>query len=318
MVVAFAFALAMVEAPAADGPSVGVLPVHIEAELAAPDRRDAAEHFSQGLARSGFAIEPVRVEGADTCAEPTCYQNIAARAATPQLAGASVTQEGPDYHVRAFIIDGGSGETVVSAEGVCEICGMQELDEMIEGLAARLRSKLSTTVRPTRLSVATTPSGATVLVDGISVGTTPLDVEVAPGAHEVEVQRDGYRSVAATEEVQLGATATASYRLQRAPNIPAWLPWTAIAVGAGATVSGIALLAIDGNEIERDCNADIDGRCQYLHNTLPGGLVLTIGGVATLGTGIALAIVRSRRESPQRIRASAWLHTPGLSLSGRF
>ena len=319
MVVAATLALTLFAAPTEASPAVGVLPVRIEAELAAPDRQAVAEHFSEGLSRSGFAVQPVRSEGAETCDEPACYQQIATETGTTQLVGASIVQAGPDYQVSAFVVDGATGETFVTADGVCEICGMQELDEMVEGLAARLRSKLGNVVRPTGLRVTSDPSGAHVYVDGIDAGTTPIDVPVEPGPHEVELHHEGYRSITATEEVGAEGTAEVNYTLKKKADIPAWLPWTAIGVGSGALVSGIVLMAIDGNEIKRNCNADIDGRCEFVHKTLPGGVVLTVGGVAAIGTGVALAIIRRRNGKPEpRVEANAWLHMPGLSISGRF
>ncbi len=319
MVVAATVALTLFVAPPEASPAVGVLPVRIEAELAAPDRQAVAEHFSDGLSRSGFAVQPVRTEGAETCNDPACYQQIATETGTTQLIGASIVQDGPDYKVSAFVVDGTTGDTFVTADGVCEICGMQELEEMVEGLAARLRSKLGNVVLPSALRVSSEPSGAHVYVDGIDAGVTPVEVAVEPGTHEVELHHEGYRSFSTTEEVGAEGTVEVSYTLKKNANIPAWLPWTAIGVGSGALVSGIVLIAIDGNEIKRNCNADIDGRCEFVHKTLPGGVVLTVAGVAAIGTGAALAIVRRRNGKPKpRVEANAWLHMPGLSISGRF
>jgi hypothetical protein len=141
---------------------------------------------------------------------------------------------------------------------------------------------------------------------------------VTPGEHQVAVQHDGYRTYRTTETVEAGATGSYAYELRRTANIPAWAPWTAIGVGAGATVAGVVLLAIDGKQIKRDCNADVDGRCEFLHDTLPGGVVMTVGGVALIGTGVVLAILRRRNGSERRVKANAWLHAPGITLSGRF
>jgi hypothetical protein len=58
--------------------------------------------------------------------------------------------------------------------------------------------------------VKSTPAGATVLVDGKDYGRTPLTVrDLAPGAHRVQVARDGF----ASEERRLTITAAKSQAL---------------------------------------------------------------------------------------------------------
>ena len=304
--------------PSPDAPSIGTLPLRIDADLAAPDRAEVAGRFSLGLQRSGFDARPVRAKGADTCEDPACYRELATATEVRHLAGATIGREGPDYTIRAYVVSADTGEVVGDAEGICEICGVQELGDMVEGLAARLRAKVDTSDVPTRLRVDTDPPGATVSVDGQEVGTTPLEVEVEPGPHEIQVQRRGYRTESTTAELAPGTTGAYSYRLARSTRIPQWLPWTALAVGVGATAAGVTLVAIDGRPIERDCNEDIMGNCEFLHDTLAGGIALTVTGVALVGTGIALAIVRQRRSEAPRVQAGAWLTSPGVTISGRF
>ena len=66
---------------------------------------------------------------------------------------------------------------------------------------------------PGELFVDTRPPGATVLIDGATVGVTPLLVpDVAPGAHRVRIELAGYRpwltdvTVPAAERVRVGAS----------------------------------------------------------------------------------------------------------------
>jgi hypothetical protein len=59
----------------------------------------------------------------------------------------------------------------------------------IEARVAGLRS------RPGRLAIATTPTGASISVDGTSRGGAPLALELAPGEHTVVVSATGRESV---------------------------------------------------------------------------------------------------------------------------
>jgi hypothetical protein len=54
---------------------------------------------------------------------------------------------------------------------------------------------------------------ARVFVDGVEVGTTPLDFPVAPGIHPVLVEAEGYRSMTRTAEVTAGGTETVAFEL---------------------------------------------------------------------------------------------------------
>src|SRR6185436_14978845 len=57
------------------------------------------------------------------------------------------------------------------------------------------------------LVLSTNQAGAEVLVDGVSVGTTPLgrDVFVAPGRHVIEARLDGFSTVTDERTVVAGA-----------------------------------------------------------------------------------------------------------------
>jgi hypothetical protein len=92
--------------------------------------------------------------------------------------------------------------------------------------------------------------------------------------------------------------------------------WTGLAGGLAALAAGIPLIIIDEREIAADCNADVEGNCQWRYDTLGGGIALTAVGGALAITGITLlAIDKRRRASP-----TAWLQPfpSGLAIAGRF
>ncbi|MBP1929028.1 hypothetical protein J2741_001575 [Methanolinea mesophila] len=68
----------------------------------------------------------------------------------------------------------------------------------------------TTTVTPTgMLQVFSTPTNASVMVDNVFVGKTPLFLNgVAAGTHKVEVDKEGYHSYETLVQVQAGSTTT--------------------------------------------------------------------------------------------------------------
>jgi hypothetical protein len=77
--------------------------------------------------------------------------------------------------------------------------------------AQGLRSRLS------MLTVTTTPSGASVSVDGKAVaGSTPLSVELRAGSHTLVARRDGYSPVTRSIDARFGRAVIMTLDLERA------------------------------------------------------------------------------------------------------
>src|SRR4029450_7565125 len=67
-----------------------------------------------------------------------------------------------------------------------------------------------------KLRVVSDPANAVVRVDGKAGGTTPLEAaEVAPGRHEVRLEREGYSVASQTVNGRAGETVEVSLRLNR-------------------------------------------------------------------------------------------------------
>jgi len=95
------------------------------------------------------------------------------------------------------------------------------------------------------VSVETTPPGATISVDGVVRGTSPLDVPgLALGAHEVKAELKGFAP--STESVELTAEAST-------PKLALTLSRTAPPVGTMELTSNPpgALIKVDGNPVGR-------------------------------------------------------------------
>jgi hypothetical protein len=320
--VAIALAAPAPAPEAVPGPGVGTLPLRLPVDVSAPDQDTLNQSFGDGVTRSGLSATPMPKEAA-SCEDPGCYQAAAEGADVDFLVGGTVQQTGPDYTVQVYAISAETGEVVAQVDGVCEICGINELGDVVGSLAARLRPTLDNATQPTMLSVDSDPEGAEVWVDGKQVGTTPLQTRIAPGDHEIDVIKQGRRTEHREVTLRTGVNESYSFRLARSTRLPRWLPWAGLGAGVASLTTGIALLAVDENPIRRDCNPDVDGRCQYLYDTVNGGVVLTVVGVALVGTSVGLLLAQRRQDRLQRsgVQQARVQLVPGIggaSLIGRF
>ncbi len=88
------------------------------------------------------------------------------------------------------------------------------------------------------INVESDPAGATVTIDGDPKGTTPLQINVTAGSHEVVVEMDGYATQTRTMDVAGGTTKTESFTL---PEIPSgFLNITSTPVGAEILIDDVS------------------------------------------------------------------------------
>jgi len=124
---------------------------------------------------------------------------------------------------------------------VAELPGYYPLDTEVEvGAAGDQTISLAMTKLPGLVTLTTDPEvGAQVVVDGMPLGATPLmDVELTPGAHQVELTAERY--VAATRELEVtGGGERQSFATTLTPD---WALVSFSTAPAGATV------LIDGQE----------------------------------------------------------------------
>jgi hypothetical protein len=216
---ALAIAVAAPAPDAVPGPGVGTLRLRLPEDVSAPDQDTLNERFADGLERSGISATPAPAEAA-ACEDAACYQGAAEEAGVELLVGGTVQQTGPDYSVQVYAISADTGEVVAQVDGVCEICGIGELGDVVGSLAARLRPTLENTTQPTVLAIESEPEGAEVWVDGKQVGTTPLRVPVAPGQHEIDVIKEGRRTKHVEVTLRPGVNESFSFRLARSTRVP--------------------------------------------------------------------------------------------------
>jgi hypothetical protein len=68
---------------------------------------------------------------------------------------------------------------------------------------------------PGSLEVVSRPAGAEVIVDGNSVGRTPLSIEVSAGAHTIRLALPGFNAWQTTVDVRSGTPTRVSGSLEQ-------------------------------------------------------------------------------------------------------
>jgi hypothetical protein len=272
-----------------------------------------AQRLVEGLAAARFEVltgAMVRERlaaaglGEGSCAGGSCTAKAARALDVAFLVFASITEQQKTYDITLELVNGRSGVTIGTNRERCEICGVEEASEKVGLAASALRARLEALANsPPRFIIRSHPSGARISLDGEPLGRTPVDRELTPGVHKLELAADGYDNLERTVTAVNGVDETLDLDLVV---LPTKLPmramgWTALIVGVAALAGGIWAESVDGSEIACAPEQKDDlGHCPNVRNTRVLGAILTGVGAAsaTLG-GVWLYIGRGgtvRRE----------------------
>jgi PEGA domain len=178
-------------------------------------------------------------------------------------------------------------------EQECVRCDDDALEAMVDVLTKQIGNFRS---RSGTMKLSSDPAGAAVDLDGESVGSTPVTVDVAPGAHQVVVTRSGYLAEQLTIEVTADAVVEKTIKLRTVGSDSSRWRRSAMvgsaALGALAVVGGIIAGVVDEG---RSCEVT---KKECL-NTLPGGIVALASGGVLLG--FAGYLWFTTEDSPHRV-----------------
>jgi hypothetical protein len=331
-VIAILCAIAPVSRAAAFEPEpevrVAVLPVQFEGSLEPHEKEQLEGRWLAGLRQGDVScVEPTAVRQAhahaDACADAECYTAVTSAVDATHVVRLFVGQQARDYTVLVEIAEGGSGKVLATSDDTCEICGLQELADMIDAMAGSVLRRLEAVdLSPAVMVVESSPPGATVLVDDEIVGVTPFEGTVSLGKHRLRIEKHGHVARKRQLDAVAGMRERISVDLQALPKrqdrLSPW-GWSAFGLGLATTATGITLLVLDERPIERKCNGDNvdeDGDCRLLHDTMAGGIAATVAGGVLTAVGVALVVVAKRRKKAGRARAM--LGPSGVALEVRF
>ena len=160
-----------------------------------------------------------------SCAHPQCHRAVAEETDADFIVQSVVSAQDRTYEVTVVVHDA-QGTPLAQTSSSCEVCGVQEVREIVSDQAAQLRTKLDGLVAgPPVVVVDSVPPEATVIIDGKPVGTTPLRRPVTPGRHVLRADKDGFIAierrvcggVRGRREPQFRARAAAGHSTPRPP-----------------------------------------------------------------------------------------------------
>jgi hypothetical protein len=309
-----------------------VSPTQGEGELDEAIRTRLDARLLDALRKSD--VEPLELAPGQAAALAGCTDD-ACRA--EQLAGRSrflliphVEREDQDYRITLVLHDAG-GRQLARVHETCSLCGAAEAEDLLAELAARVGRKVELAAQAATLTITSEPAGARIELGGSPVGTTPFELQIEPGVHELRVELDGHVDQQQRIDAVAGERQSLAFVLQPRPSAPAPKPAraalepklgaAALALGLGSALAGAVLIGIDERPITSDCsgdNIDAAGNCRWRHATLEPGIALMSGGAALLATGIVFLVRARKRDASSDARARVHVHPRGGGLSLSF
>lgn len=147
------------------------------------------------------------------------------------------------------------------------------------------------------IRLVTRPSGATVWLDGVQLGTTPFSERVAPGEHRLVASLDGFMSqervvradAGRAHQVQMRLTRPLSFEREtaRVPAAETRGPWNFILGGTlallalPAVITAVNTLVNDGQCVDHAPDGSCRGRADYGTDSA----LMLMAGVVTFSTG---------------------------------
>lgn len=288
--------------------------------------------LDRALSKAGAAI--VDMTPPAVCDGP-CLRELVGSNADFVLVG-SLSGDQRIYTLVLEMHDVASGESLRS-EQTCAPCGQSEVEELVERQTTALVVRaLRLDITPARIEVVSRPEGAEVSLDGKVVGTTPLQLPMTPGRHEIRIHRPGFvelsrevvavRGVSERWDADLRAmTAPTSTPPPRDARPRSTRPlaiagWTSLGVGVAALAAGTTFLVLhhrpyrarcDGDDY--DASADL---CRYRYDGVPWGASLAaVGAAATISGAVLLGVVGKRRRDTRHGSARARARSGGVALT---
>jgi hypothetical protein len=252
-------------AASADSSPIAVLAVEISGDAAPELRPRVAEGIAAGLTEAGrgvVALSDVMRELAEApelmgCTSTACLERIAERVGASEFLRARLRAEGVTYTIELELLSSRDAEDgrAVGLEADCTVCTMTELFDWVSATTAELL--LPQRTAGASIVIQTDPPGATVEVDGRSIGPAPAEAMLPVGHHDITARLDGHSQAATTIRVHEGDPGPHVVNLVLLPDAvrseatagARYSPWKWMAAGGAAAgvLTSVAFFATHGN-----------------------------------------------------------------------
>lgn len=200
------------------------------------------------------------------------------------------------------------GHDAVAERRTCSRCNARSLRATADEIMTRLIGGEA------HVKFRSTPPGARIVIDGQTIGVTPLDWELPPGKHSIQLDKDGFAPTARDIAIASGQTELVSVELARPPEpVPLWLRHLPL----GVLITGGALVATGGILIAIDEDAGGPAGPPTFRESAPLGAGLAIGGAVVAGAGAYLLWFRPARKTAAPV-AVFTSDSAYVGWSGRF
>jgi hypothetical protein len=211
----------------------------------------------------------------------------------------------PDLTLTAYFFD--PGHAAIGEKITCQRC----TDQSLRSTADEILQKLVGGGEPGHVTLKSAPPGARITIDGTAIGITPLDWDLPPGKHTIQMDLPGRKSglrdhvvVAAKTDLIVMTLPPDDPTDQRSRTIP-----LAMVIGGGAAVvTGVGLIVFSPGP---------DPKQRYYTSTRPPGIAVAAGGAALAGLGAYLLWFRSPQTASTPV-ASFTGDTAYVGWHGRF
>lgn len=189
--------------------------------------------------------------------------------------------DAPDLTLTAYIFH--RGHDAIGEKTTCQRCS----DQSLRTTSDELLQKLVGGGELGHLSLKSAPPGARITIDGTPIGITPLDWDLPPGKHTIQMDKPGRKSGVRDHLVVSNKTDLVVMTLppdDRTDQPLQVVPLALMIGGGAAVVTGAGLIAFSPGP---------DARQRYYYRTWPPGIAVTAGGAVLAGVGAYLLWFRS-------------------------
>jgi hypothetical protein len=201
------------------------------------------------------------------------------------------------------------GHAAIGEKTTCQRCN----DQSLRTTADQVLQKLVGGGEPGHLSHKSAPNGATITIDGTAIGITPLDWDLPPGKHTIQMDKPGRKSgvrdhVVISNKTDLLVMTLAPDERDEQQQPSQAIPLALVIVGGAAVVTGAGLIAFSPGP---------SGDSRYYYRTRPPGIGVAAGGAVVGAVGAYLLWFRSPQTASTPV-ASFTADTAYVGWLGRF